>query len=302
MPLWIPLTIAAAFAQNVRSLLQKQLTARLSTSGATYCRFLYALPFTTCYAIFMTRDVARVDPSAEFFAYCLVGGSAQILATLSLIKAFSYNNFAVATGYSKTETLQAALFGIVILGDGVSFAASVGIAVSLIGVLAMSIQPAPPGAGRRSVRDLLAGPAALLGLGTGAGFAVAAVCWRAASLSLELPSAAIAASVTLACAVGFQATSMGIYFLVRDRDELARVARCWRKAVWVGAAGTAASAGWFTAMTLQNAAYVRAVGQIELFFSFAASTILLGERSTRREIVGVGLLMIGVVVLLIGER
>jgi len=94
---------------------------------------------------------------------------------------------------------------------------------------------------------------------------------------------------------------MGLYLLIRDRGELVRVLRSWRKAVWVGAAGMTASAGWFTAMTLQNAAYVRALGQVELFFSFAASTLLLGERSTRREIAGVGLLMVGVVVLLLGE-
>jgi hypothetical protein len=35
-----------------------------------------------------------------------------------------------------------------------------------------------------------------------------------------------------------------------------------------------ASAGWFSAMTLQNAAYVKAVGQIELVFAFLASRLL----------------------------
>ena len=49
MELWIPLTIAAAFMQNVRSLLQKQLTGRLSVTGAMATRFLYAAPFAMLY-------------------------------------------------------------------------------------------------------------------------------------------------------------------------------------------------------------------------------------------------------------
>ena len=42
--LWIPVTIAAAFFQNLRSALQKHLKAKLSNAGATYVRFLYACP------------------------------------------------------------------------------------------------------------------------------------------------------------------------------------------------------------------------------------------------------------------
>jgi drug/metabolite transporter (DMT)-like permease len=301
MPLWIPLTFAAAFAQNVRSLLQKQLTGELSTAGATYCRFIYALPFTTCYAVFMTRDLAPIGMSPAFFLYCVVGGTAQILATLSLIAAFSYRNFAVATGYSKTETVQAALFGIIVLGDAVSITAALAIAVSLIGVLVMSAQDPSAIEPRPRLRQAFISPAALLGICTGAGFAVAAVCWRAAALSLQQPSAAVAASITLATAVGFQTLSMGLYLVARDLDEFVRILKSWPRGLWVGAAGMAASAGWFTAMTLQNAAYVRAVGQVELFFSFAASTLIFGERSTRREILGVSLLILGVVGLLLGE-
>jgi hypothetical protein len=44
MELWIPITIAAAFLQNLRSALQKHIKGRLSTSGAAYARFLYAWP------------------------------------------------------------------------------------------------------------------------------------------------------------------------------------------------------------------------------------------------------------------
>ena len=44
MELWIPVTLAAAFSQNLRNALQKTLKGRLSTWGATASRFVFAAP------------------------------------------------------------------------------------------------------------------------------------------------------------------------------------------------------------------------------------------------------------------
>ena len=60
-----------------------------------------------------------------------------------------------------------------------------------------------------------------------------------------------------------------------------------------------ASAGWFTAMTIQNAAYVRALGQIELLFTFAASIFLFHERPNRTEVIGIVLVVGGILLLLL---
>ena len=60
------------------------------------------------------------------------------------------------------------------------------------------------------------------------------------------------------------------------------------------------SAAWFTAMTLENAAYVRAVGQIELVFTLVASYFFFRERSTALELVGIVLIVGGIVILLLG--
>ena len=49
MEAWIPITIAAAFCQNLRSVLQKQLTGKLSVGGATATRFFFAMPFAIVY-------------------------------------------------------------------------------------------------------------------------------------------------------------------------------------------------------------------------------------------------------------
>ena len=68
----------------------------------------------------------------------------------------------------------------------------------------------------------------------------------------------------------------------------------------VGIAGMLGSVGWFTAMTIQNAAYVRALGQIELVFTFIAAQVVFRERSTRLELGGIALIVAGILILLLG--
>ncbi len=58
-----------------------------------------------------------------------------------------------------------------------------------------------------------------------------------------------------------------------------------------------ASIGWFTAFTIQNAAYVRALGQIELVFTFAASAFFFRERTNRVEVPGISLVVAGILIL-----
>ncbi len=78
-----------------------------------------------------------------------------------------------------------------------------------------------------------------------------------------------------------------------------RVARAWRPALIVGACGMMASAGWFTAMAIQKAAYVRAVGQVELVFAFIISIAVFRERSRAIDVVGVLLIVAGILLLLL---
>lgn len=52
-------------------------------------------------------------------------------------------------------------------------------------------------------------------------------------------------------------------------------------------------------MTLQNAAYVRALGQIELLFTFAVTYFYFRERASLNEIAGIVLIVGGILVLLL---
>ena len=76
MDLWIPISIGAAFFQNLRSALQKHLKGRLSNTGATFSRFAYAAPLALLYviALAMITGEALPRPNGTFALYALIGG------------------------------------------------------------------------------------------------------------------------------------------------------------------------------------------------------------------------------------
>jgi drug/metabolite transporter (DMT)-like permease len=302
MEAWIPITIAAAFLQNLRSVLQKRLKGRLSDTGATFTRFVWAAPLAALYVLALVVGTGASMPGLHpgFLLACLLGGLAQILATALLVRLFSLRNFTIGATFTKTETLQAAAFGIAFLGDPVSVGAVAAILVSLAGVFLISL---PIRAGRTAAAT--EGPrshldrSALIGIVSGSLFGLSAVAFRGASLSLESGSVALRAAVTLMVVTALQTLLMAAWMHRRSPGEITRVLRQWRATAMVGVAGVAGSVGWFTAMTLETAAYVRAVGQIELLFAFAASWLLFRERATVRELTGIGLVLTGILVLVI---
>ncbi|MFZ3033960.1 MAG: EamA family transporter [Parvibaculum sp.] len=297
MPLWIPITIAAAFLQNLRSTWQKQLTGVMSTMAATYVRFSFGLPVAAVYlwSLHEIGGYALPSPNATFLIYCMVGGFAQIIATFLLVALFAYRNFAVGTTYSKTETVQAALFGMIVLDDHPSLGAVLAILVSLAGVVAISMAKAHLTA-MNFVRSLGQRPT-LMGLGTGAAFGISAVSYRAASLSLR-SEFLISASYTLFVVLIIQTMAMTLWLAWREPAQLGKTLKEWRLSSLVGLVGALASVGWFTAMTIENAAYVRALGQIELLFTFASSHFLFKEKTERLELMGIALVIGGLVLLL----
>lgn len=298
MPLWIPLTVAAAFLQNLRSTLQKQLTGELSAIAATYVRFSFGLPVAAAYlwALHAFAGDGLPTPNPVFLFYCVLGGIAQIVGTVLLVALFAYRNFAVGTTYSKTETLQTALFGMVFLGDHPSAGAVAAILVSLAGVVAISI--AKSHLTLSSFARSLGERPTLMGLGSGACYGIAAVAYRGASLSLGRPDFLMPAAYTLLVVLIIQTAAMTLWLAWREPDQLLGTLRSWKVSSAVGVAGALASMGWFTAMTIENAAYVRALGQVELVFTFASSHFLFREKTERLELFGIALVIGGIVLLL----
>ena len=204
--LWVWLTLGAAFVQNVRSLLQRQLSAAgtgpLTILGATYVRFLYAVPFAWLGAALLFADRPVPDAGPAFWLSSGLGGVAQIAGTAALLGSFRRRSFAVGTAFSKTEAMQTAAFGLVLLGDSLSWLAFAGILISLIGVVVMTVKKSP--------EDRVRWQGGVgLGLLAGAAFAAAAVCYRGAALSLPDGTILERAVATLAVALTVQTAAMG---------------------------------------------------------------------------------------------
>lgn len=106
----------------------------------------------------------------------------------------------------------------------------------------------------------------------------------------------LAAAYTLVAAQLLQTVLLGGWLLTRDAAIVAGVLRAWRASLFAGFMGAAASAGWFTAMAIEPVAHVRTLGLIELLFSYAISRRVFRERLRRRELVGVALLAVALVV------
>ena len=297
--LWIPPTVAAAFLQNLRSALQKALKGRLSTTGAAYARFVYALPFGLLYLWVLAEPVGYELPpiNTEFLLWCLAGSLSQILFTVVLLWMFTFRSFAVGTTFSKLEVVLIAAMGALLLGDTVGPWAIVAIAIGAVGtiVLAMTETKLTLGGLARGLFE----KATLVGLLCAALLGGSVVFFRGAALSLNGPDIIVAAAYALAIALVMQTVLMGAWFLAFDRDQLQAVFREWRRALPVGVVGMLGSVCWFTAFTLQNAAYVRALGQIELLFTFVASIFFFGEKIARTELLGILLIVTAILMILL---
>jgi drug/metabolite transporter (DMT)-like permease len=296
--IWIPITLAAAAFQTARNALQRSLTGALSQLGATYTRFLFGLPFALLYAaaVFVFTGADLPSPHPVFLAWATLGGVAQIFGTAFLLRLFTLRNFATGIAFSKSEILQVALVGMLALGDSVTTLSGVAIGVATLGLLLLSRETR--GASWRGLAADLTGRAAVLGLATGAAFAVAAVSFRAASLSLGHPSFAVSAAVTLVVSLLVQSLLMTLYLRWREPGQVGVVLGLWRRSLFPGLTGAAASACWFSAMTLEIAAYVRMLGLIEVLFGYGVAVLGFRERPSPRENTGTVLLVAAIAALL----
>ena len=90
---------------------------------------------------------------------------------------------------------------------------------------------------------------------------------------------------------------MGVFLVIRQPGQLGKVLASWRIASIVGIVGAVSSICWFSAMSLVNAALVRAMGQIELVFTVLTSLFIIRERVKLVEIVGMFVLVFGMFLL-----
>jgi len=296
--LWIPATLMAAAFQVGRNVIQRSLTEQLGTIGATQVRFLYGFPFAVLFALTSLLVTGSTAPHMDlsFLWFTIAGAVSQIAATALMLGAMRQRAFVVVTAWTKTEPVQVALFGMVVLGDKLSWVSMFAIAIATVGVTMMARKPAANDTGTKGGWQPVA-----MGLLAGACFAVAAVAFRGAILSLGEGHFLAHASWSLACGLGVQTLILALWMSIFNREAWQRCLKAWRISIWGGLLGASASQGWFLGFALTAAANVRTLGLVEVLFAQIFTWRVFLTKSTRNETLGIILIVIGVVLLLLGQ-
>tara|TARA_B100000678_G_scaffold122250_1_gene102259 strand:+ start:1711 stop:2613 length:903 start_codon:yes stop_codon:yes gene_type:complete len=294
---WAIFAVLAAFFQNLRTSLQKKLNKNLSIVASTYVRFAFALPFALIVFIFNFGNfdiISTVLNQSNFFYYTFLGSVIQITFTITLLYLFRFSNFVVGTSLSKTEVIQIAIFEYIILKDKLNLFGVLGIIIATIGVIMISIKDL-----RLFFKNFFS-KVTLIGLGAGLLLGLSVVYFRAAALSLENFSSNFdKAFMTVFFALIIQTTVITIYLVIFERPEFKKFLENKFEIFLAGLSGFLATLSWFFAFTLIQASFVRALGQIEIFFSYVSSKYLFKEKITFIEILGVLTFIAGATILLL---
>jgi drug/metabolite transporter (DMT)-like permease len=290
--LWVVFTLIAAATQTARNAMQRELTTTLGTAGATHVRFLFGFPFAVLFLLVLLVVTGSVlpRPGLSFWPWVIDGMGAQIVATALMLAAMSERSFVVSIAYIKTEPVQVALFGLIFLGDALSVGMVAAILIATTGVIVMSLKPG--GGVGDSWRPTL------LGLGSGAMFALSAIGYRGAILSLDSPDFVMAATFTLVVGLAMQAGLLSAYLMLREPKVMREIMRAWRPSVTAGFLGALASQFWFLGFAIATAASVRTLALVEVLFAQAISAFVFGHKTTAREGLGIALIVAGVALLL----
>ena len=290
--LWAVFTLIAAAAQTARNAMQRELTATLGTVGATHVRFLFGFPFALFVflpGVMFFAGYSLPSPPAIFWPWVVAGAVTQIAATATMLSVMGERSFVVAYAYIKTAPVQVALFGLIFLHDKVTPLTAAAIIIATAGVIVISLKP---GASKVSTKRSTA-----IGIASGALFALSAIGYRGAILSLNLPHFVMAATFTLAIGLVMQAAMLTLYLLLREPKVLGNIMRAWKPSLFAGFMGAFASEFWFLAFAIATAASVRTLALVEVLFAQGVTHLVFKEPTTNRELGGVVLVVLGVLLL-----
>jgi drug/metabolite transporter (DMT)-like permease len=288
--LWAVFTLIAAACQTARNAMQRELTAKLGTAGATHVRFLFGFPFALLFlaGVLFATERGLPQPALTFWPWVLDGALAQIAATALMLAAMGERSFVVTIAYIKTEPVQVALFGFILLGDIVTLPMAIAILIATAGVVVMSLRAGAPGGLRPT----------LIGLAAGAMFGISAIGYRGAILTLTDANFVTAATFTLVIGLLMQSVILSLYLGLRDRAVMVAIFRAWRPSLFAGFMGALASQFWFLAFALTTAASVRTLALVEVLFAQAISRFVFGQATSAREAFGIVTIVTGVALLI----
>ena len=289
---WIIFTLLAVIMQSVRTAAQKQINQKISVQSATLVRFLFGIKFAALY-FFLTIWIFQpinFELNIKFILSGALASVSQVLATVLLIKALTLKNFAVGTALAKTEALLTAVLGSIFFSAYLNPMGYLSILFGVCGLLIASNWDV-------TLKDLSDNQSIRYGLGAGLGFALASLWIRDASLSLEIPRIVSAAAVLLYMVI-LQSLICLVWITVKEPEQFMLIQKNLKSSLFIGFTGVLGSIGWFTAMSLQNAALVKTLGQIEFIASLLITYLYFNEKISTREYLGIAFIAFSLLLLI----
>lgn len=299
--LWAVLACVGALAQTTRNAGAQTIARRISPALNSWSRFAFCLPYAALAAAGLGALRGWPTLSGTFFALCALTAVTQLLANVALVSAFRAGRFAESIVFHKLEVVLTAIVGAALFAEWPGAFGAVGVVVCALGVIAINLarEDAIPGVGQ-ALRFGRAGGLALL----------CAVLLVAASFALKEANAALrgvnatashfdGAVQTLFHTTWIEVVLLSGWIAIREPRSFGDVRRHWRRMLLIGSTGFTASLCWFWAFSLTLVAYVKAVGQLEAVLAVALGFGMFGERSLRRQLPGIALTVLGIVLVVL---
>tara|TARA_B100000963_G_scaffold342018_1_gene342475 strand:- start:292 stop:1188 length:897 start_codon:yes stop_codon:yes gene_type:complete len=296
---WIVTSVMGAFFQNARSSIQKKLNTEMSLMASTYVRFAFSLPilFVVFFIYFGNFNYFIITvQNSNFITYVILASVLQISFTLLFLYLLKFTNFLVGTALSKTEVIQIAFFEFIILKDYLNFYALLGIMISTIGVIIFSTKDL------KNIINSFFSKSTIVGLLCGTLLALSVVFYRGSMEFLEFTNKNFdRALLTLFAATIIQTSLITFYLLLFEITEFKKIKSNIKLSSLAGFFGFSATISWFYSFSLVQAALVRAVGQIELLFSYISSRFMFKEKIRFIEIFGIVIFIFGLILVIFNK-
>lgn len=287
--LWIFYTIAATALQTFRNIEQKSLNKRLDAFTVSWSRFILPFPFAIL-AVFLSYN----SVSDKFILLCLATGLMQVVGNVCLLGILRSKNFVIGITFYKTEILQTVILGLLIFHEKISLSGLAAILVTVVGTILMSNVKKFSKLSDASLEPIIYG--VLCGLFFS--FSVFFLKFSAQELYRLSYRESLVPIMVLLWVIFFQ----NIFFVTIKLAQQ-RLMADWKslfnaenklaffKTTILSFLG---SVCWFTAFSLGQVIYVKALSQIELVFAVFVSHFFLKERLKRIEAVGVAITSLGI--------
>lgn len=290
--MWILFTLLAAIAQGGRNAFQKQLSRDVPILGVTLARFFYAVPLACGYLTFLywyDESLKVPNFSPLFFVYVVGAGLAQIWATALMVQLFLLKNYAIGVGLAKSEAVWSALLGVMFFGVTINSIGWLGVVLGGVAIFLMT--------GSGNLRQI-SWKTLMFGIASGLCFALTSLWVREASLQLN-SHFLISAAWVLFSVISFEAVLLVGYLTIFQPDTLRKFFRFPKLGILTSLFSFLGSFGWFNAMILNHVAFVKTLGQVEIFFILAISYFVFKERLKIQDLIGLVLVVIAAILVVI---